>query len=775
MALYANYIPNPTFELGGSSWFTYNSGSAIRSSSNASSGSYSLKVSQNQSQNFFGGIQITVPITPGGLSYTASLNVTGATEIHGAAYSAGTKVGVWDLLPGDPVTSKVLLKTQTFSRTTSGRVAVRDCVPRATADRIVLTIETASIYFQAQTSTQESTGVVWWSTGSPNPNGSGGITNPSGTAISTSQANAYTAAGWTLTNASNFTYHNTIGIDTWIPSRTGTFKRTVVTPEVNGGESTIYIDAVQLEQGTVETSYVDGTTPGYVWSGTPHDSPTLNVVFLEAGGTATLSGPDVEIIRLKFMQSAGTSTLSGHALEMLAIGTVTASGGLTSTGTADLWLFGKAAASGSGSVIGSAILYAIVPLEAHGTAMGGAGGADVPKATIRLAWDMWSNGTPSTLSGDVDVTFPQPISADGILTMDGTAHAEIGFQLIASGMMELLGQAQIDDATPAGAFGDFAIYGALTTDTDPLMLGIGGSNAGTNSGANGAEWVRIHGEFIAPADQPASGGKYAWRRAAYAAVGFTFANVGANLWQELSCIQLEPSSADKSPGPRTYKTAKMVEPMVWADRINYAVGDWWTFFGSTNISVANGSASPIAHDPNPIRTLTWTTSGYTGFFGSNIISPPPDSYTVASFYVRGTLPTIESRILNNSGLGTIATSGVIEIDPVEWTRVIIYFKSAEVEQIFCIADPDRTLTYPHHIEIAGTQVERGTNVGEYMNFIVGTTDYFYRNNLTDPKKGIFLYNNIGERIPLLTAALEEHAPLSVLVGEPEFGLIPTLD
>jgi hypothetical protein len=360
------------------------------------------------------------------------------------------------------------------------------------------------------------------------------------------------------------------------------------------------------------------------------------------------------------------------------------------------------------------------------------------------------------------------------MVLSGTAQAQIGHQLIASGTMTLSGLADLGDATPAGAFADFVIYSTATTDSDPLMLGIGGSNAGTNSGANGAAWNRIHAEFMAPADQPSSTG-YAWRRAAYVGVGFTFANVPAGNWQELANIQLEASSADNSPGPRTYKTAKAIRPLVWADKINYARTDWWSFFGSTNLTNTTGGVSPITGDPNPIRVLTWQTSTYTGFFGSNIISPPPNAYSIASFYAKGTLPSIEARILDNATLATIGTSGGIPINNTTWTRIEIPFTSAPVEQIFCIVDPARDLTYPNTLQISGVQVERGTKASDFIYFQAGTSDWYYRNNGADTSQGVFYYKNIGERIPLLSAALKEHAPHSIRILDPEFGLVPTLD
>ncbi|GAA2322185.1 hypothetical protein GCM10010149_89160 [Nonomuraea roseoviolacea subsp. roseoviolacea] len=775
MALYANYVPNPTFELATTGW-TNDAGTGTRVGSNAANGTYSLKITMSGSQNSFGGVLAVVPVTPDAGPYTLSMNIGGATENHGATYSAGTRITVFDLLPGQAVGLRQQLKTQTFSRATVGRVALRNFTPRATADRIVILVETASTYYKDPETSTQSSGLVWTYTNLSSA--SSGIRSPSGRYVDNSEWDNYANTGYSLSGLQTFVYEDTFS-NLRYNARSGTFTKTTVTsPAVSGGTSTVYIDAVQLEQGTIETTYVDGATPGYVWAGAPHNSATLNMVPLQASGSASMSGPDIDMLILRYLQSGGGNGLTGTA-QLSAEGTVRATGtpmGLT--GTLSLWRRGPVSAAGASSMVGGSQVYAIVPIEAHGT-MGAAGGANQPKAQARIAWDLGgATGGAMSMSGSVDVTFPQPISASGDMTMDGTGRAQIGWQLISHGAMSMSGLAQLDDAVPKGAFADFVIYSTSATDSDPLKLGRGGSNAGTTSGANGAAWNRIHAEFYAPADQPVSGGGYAWRRAQYAAVGFKFAAVPAANYQELTCVQLEPSSADNSPGPRTYKTAKTIEPLVWADRINYSVGDAWVFFGSTGLTVTNGGASPITNDPNPIRNLTIASASASGFFGSNIVAPPPGTRCIASFYLKGdgNIPSIEAKILaNDTSLTTLGKSAPTPLPNGQWVRVEIPFISGQDEQFFCIAPPADVLAYPTTLQIAGFMVEQGVRVGDYMNFIAGTTDYFYRYNGSDKTKGVFLYRNIGERIPLLTAALAEHAPLSVRVAEPQFGLVPNLD
>ncbi|MEV4576013.1 hypothetical protein AB0K16_22475 [Nonomuraea jabiensis] len=773
MALYANYVPNPSFELNTTGWSSFNSGTPTRVGSNAFNGSYSMRIQRNGAQNSFGGASAIVNITPNAGPYTLSLYISGATEEHGASYNAGTRVTIRDLLPGQTISQGQQVAQQTFSRSTNGRVAIRNWTPRSTADRIAVIIETASTYYQAQQSSTQSSGLVW--TEISLYSGGGGITNPSGTHIDASTWNNYANTGYTLQGRVDFIYREQFPEQSY-NARQGTWTKTTVTsPEVNGGLSTVYVDAIQLEQGTIESTYVDGSVPGYVWSGTPHNSATLNVVQLEASGTFNMSGPDVDMLLLRFLQSGGVMGLTG-TIEMTKEGTLSASGSpMGMSGSAEIWHYGAMRSGGQMAMSGGAILYSILSLEAHGT-MGPGTGPATPNAVLLKTWPTGSDGTPMLMSGAVEITFPQPISASGDMLMSGTARADIGWGLVSAGEMFMSGLATLDDAIPQGAFRDFVIYSTTAGDTDPLKFGRGPSNAGANSGANGAAWNRIYGEFIAPADQPTANG-FVWRRAAYAAVGFTFGNVPASNYQELACVQLEPSSADNGPGPRSYVTAKTIRPLVWADKINFSRGDWWTFFGSTGLVVTElVGTSPIPNDPFPVHELKVTSASASGFFGDNILNALPDSRCVTSVYVKGdgNIPSIKMRILNGP-LAVLGESGPIFLPSGEWVRIEIPFVSDATDQIVCIDPPETVLSYPASIQVAGLMTELGTQASEYMHVVAGTQDYYYRNNGTNKLEGAFYYRNREERVPLLTEALEEHAPLSIRIGEPEFGLIPYLD
>ncbi|MDP9870456.1 MULTISPECIES: hypothetical protein [Streptosporangium] len=756
MAIYANYVTNPTFELGTALWEAENGASFSRVAANPASGTYSLRLSNFGSQNVYGGVRTTVPVEPGGLAYSLSLSIKGITESHGSGYNDGVRVTVYDLLPGAAMSARVQVATQTFARTTNGRVAVRNLVPRAGADRLVIAVTTASSYYQAG-STSTSYGSYQDYTDGPVSGGGWIVVSPS----------TYTSM-LSSPNWQGSTSHTTGS------QRFGSFRTvtTITNPPISGGTSSADIDAVKLEQGTTETGYVDGSSPGYVWSGAAHASATLAMVALSAAGAGAMTSPAVEMIRLKFLQGSGSGASTGSA-QLSAEGTVKASGTGKGTGRARLWSSGAFSASGVGGSLGSAYLYRIVPISASGE--GGPGtGLDAPRVIMFKAWPTFADGH-GVGGGSASLSPPQPISMSGAGVGGGSAQLGIGLQLVATGYGVSVGSADLTDGTPDGAFTDFAIWGAAPTENDPLQFGTGATNAGITSGANGQPWNRVHAEFIAPADQPAGSGKYVWRRAAYAAVGFRFNAVPAANFHEVACVQVEPSGTATSPGPRPYTTAQTLVPLVIADRANYAEGVLWTSGDATNLTVTEDGVSPVAGDVFPARKITYG-AGSTGFVGGSIVTPPPGADCVLSLYVHsdGSLPEIVLKVTLNGPPYT--TLGQLTVPMTAgWKRIEVPFRSVVAGVFLEFVSPPANLPRPATFWAAGVMVEQATKAGSYFHLVAGSKDYYYRGNGGDPTKGVFWYPNIEERTPALMAALEEHAPLGVRIGTPRFGDIPHLD
>ncbi|MFD9947236.1 hypothetical protein ACFWYW_24120 [Nonomuraea sp. NPDC059023] len=786
MPNYANYIPNPSLELGSTGWQTEGSGSLSRGGSNAVHGSYALKLTYTGygEAKAGGGVSTLVAIEPGAGPFTLSATLKGLTESNGASYNAGVTITVYDLLPGEAATARQQLKQQTFAYTTNGRVAIRNFTPRPAADRLVVAFTTNSSYYRSASYSNESR--TFWTeysfgqyTTSEFPYST---SSPSGTGVDSSTYSSYTSDSSWSNNGTTSGYRKgsgTGGINGsgqqyyyYYKWNQASQSRSVQTsPAVYGGTATFYVDAIQLERGTTETTYVDGSTPGYVWSGTPGNSPTLAMVALAGSGTASGNGSLPDMMRLTFMVAQGSSKNQGQ-LTADTHGVLGGRGLGRGNGTVRMWGIGAFRAIGTGGSLGSAYLYSIKKISASGTS-GPGSGANAPRLAIVKAWPTFGSGT-GTGTGSLALSFPQPIEMNGRALGNGTLAMGVGWQLTGDGYAAATGSLDLSDGTPQAAFSDFAIFGV--TEEDPLKLGVGATNAGTASGAFNAAWNRVYAEFVSPADQISVNGSVAWRRAAYAAVGFRFNAVPANNYHQLTCVQAE-AAAQTAPGPRSYSTAQTLRPLVVADRINYAIGDVWPFFGSQNITVTREGTSPYTDDPKPVAKVVYQ-PGYTGFMGGGMIAPPPGSPCVVSLHIKTDKPVI-LRLAVTRGQGWVeqGTSEHLSLTPeMGWTRIQAPFTASDLGQFWHINFPyDGAVPLPLTLTIAGIQVEEGSRATPYFHMKLGSRDYYLRYNGTDTNLGAFHYRDIDQRTARLVSALEEQTPMGIRVGKPEFGVIPHLD
>ena len=123
-------------------------------------------------------------------------------------------------------------------------------------------------------------------------------------------------------------------------------------------------------------------------------------------------------------------------------------------------------------------------------------------------------------------------------------------------------------ATVAGALTDFGIW--TSTDPDPAQTYGWYTNAGTLSSQTG--YTQIYGMLVPPLDYPVSGGSYAWRRAAYAAVGFKWASVPTATEQILTDVQLQYCHTDLTPNASTasaFQRPRQLQVIIKPDRLNY--------------------------------------------------------------------------------------------------------------------------------------------------------------------------------------------------------------
>jgi hypothetical protein len=200
--------------------------------------------------------------------------------------------------------------------------------------------------------------------------------------------------------------------------------------------------------------------------------------------------------------------------------------------------------------------------------------------------------------------FQYPISSSLSFYLSGYCNAiQQGetFQVTGTPVLEFFVDPQpgatATTATIAAAFTDFGIW--ELTDPDPAMTYAWWTNAGTLSSQTG--YQQIYGMMVPPLDYPVSGGNYAWRRAAYAAVGFKWASVPNNTEQILTDVQLEyaRTSVGSATTPSAYQRARQLQVVIKPSRLNYATNPafqvstaGWTQVGSTVTTSISNSVWP---------------------------------------------------------------------------------------------------------------------------------------------------------------------------------------
>ncbi|MEV4454372.1 hypothetical protein [Microbispora sp. NPDC049633] len=524
------------------------------------------------------------------------------------------------------------------------------------------------------------------------------------------------------------------------------------------------LDKIRIDT-RADAAYIGGDTTGYMWQGQANSSYTvLGVKAMQASATITVTGTASESVLINPLKASAAITLTGQVLKVDKLGVLQASASLPTTGSATLVVNGAMAASAQMTATGSAPLYAIVPISASATT------PTDGSASVTIAVQT-ATSAHIALDGSADLGMVEmvEISAWAHLPATGQAQLGIGLQMSARAALITDGSADLSDAVPKGAFGDFAVYGTAATDTDPLLLGRGDTNAGITTGATGQPWARVHATFHAPDEQAA------WPRAAYAAVGFTFTGMGAGTYQEIGNVQVELVTDVAESGPSEYIRPQLIRPIVVPDRLNYA--PWYAsamdpWFNDDGLITETPTAGPVA-TAHPASTYT-INAGAGGMIGGHVAPLEPGQQYTYSVYVRldGNMDDLQVKVIDNDTWETIASANALAFPSDEngWRRVVVRFTAHDDQFLSFNWAPGGD--YPKAFSVTGTLVERGYVVGDYFELQPGSRDYFYADMGTDPAGGVFWYPNIDEREHLLVDALEEYAPSDVTVGAPEFGIHP---
>lgn len=347
-----------------------------------------------------------------------------------------------------------------------------------------------------------------------------------------------------------------------------------------------------------------------------------------------------------------------------------------------------------------------------------------------------------------------------------------------AGQMRILGVITGSINKPSGAFKDFAHY--PYSGTDPAMAMLGVTSGALLSGASGS-YSRQYAAFTAPTDYPVSGGNYAWKRAAYASVGFKFANMSANKHQILDAVQLE-SMPIGATGPTPYQTARSLSVVVRPTRLNYA----------TNPNFESGITGAVALNS---ATLASDTFCWKGTAALKVTVPATGTGDGGyNFQVTGLVPgrryTLSARVavaqscgdvyawnsLSDATLTARTTYAKAVKDPAQprWRTVSVTFNASKSTAWLglSVSRPTMTPGQPSIFWADAILVEEGASARPYFDGSMGA-DYLWETGGTANLTRSYYYENRAERGYLLRTLLDENVPLGITAGTPRYAVLTT--
>lgn len=347
-----------------------------------------------------------------------------------------------------------------------------------------------------------------------------------------------------------------------------------------------------------------------------------------------------------------------------------------------------------------------------------------------------------------------------------------------AGQVTIQGLLKAGVKAPASAFKDFSHY--PVGGTDPAMAWIGATSGSLKSAVAGS-YSRPYALFTGPVDYPVSGGGYAWKRAAYTAVGFKFASMSANKHQILDAVQFEPLPLG-STGPRLYQNAREIQAIIKPTRLNY----------SSNPNFESGITGALAINSATVAADSFCWKGT----GSCKITAPATGTTDGgyNFQITGLIPgrryTMSARVAVAQYCGdvyawtgtaystmtqrtTFRTSAPDPNNP-QWRTVWVTFdaKVAGVWMGFSVSRSTMTAGQPSIFWTDGILVEEGSAVRDYFDGSMGA-DYLWETSGTANLTRSYYYENRVERSYLIRTLLDENTPLGITAAIPQYAVLPT--
>jgi hypothetical protein len=432
-------------------------------------------------------------------------------------------------------------------------------------------------------------------------------------------------------------------------------------------------------------------------------------------------------------------------------------------------------------------------------------------------------GTPELSTSYQQFQFP--ISGALNLYLTGTCNiiqAGEVFQIAAPPVLEFFVDPQVGAtatvASPAAAFTDFGIW--ELTDPDPAQTYAWWTNAGTNSSQTG--YQQIYGMVVPPLDYQVSGGNYLWRRAAYAAVGFKWANVPTNVEQILTDVQLEyaKTSVGSATTPSSYQRPRQLQVVIKPSRLNYV----------TNPAFQNGTAgwsqdgtnvtTAVSNTVWPNNIATYDNVEYSAFQSCLVtlnttadagiqLSVPqliPGQVYMASCYVMPNSPGITD-LLASCGGGSADIASLINsadgygVPPYgsgpygglnasntglatgNWTRISFPFVAATDTQTFIVAATTLTPTsFPQSFYVTAVLIESGDILMPYFDgnsgpdacweYSGGTTNPVANGGTTPGTSRSYYYNQLKFGQGVVNTTMQSNTPLGISYATPLYATPP---
>lgn len=346
----------------------------------------------------------------------------------------------------------------------------------------------------------------------------------------------------------------------------------------------------------------------------------------------------------------------------------------------------------------------------------------------------------------------------------------------------------ISGVDPPAALDDFASW-ETGTDSDPAMTYVSWNTAGLPSGHTA--YSRPWAIFYPPLDYPVSTGANLWNRAAFAAVGFEYASVGAGVAQNLTCVQLEQmplagtASVDATPAPTGYDPSRTLHTIVKPARLNFAQNPafqgagTWTGSGNGSLSYDPQVTYPLggAYDGQVLTTYTQSGlatvgNGYGGVTQQLAGLFTGDTY-IASIYVLPGTGILDFQLTAGNGVSAPVATGS-DLPAGQWLRLYVIFAApAPVATLTVTAITDPAAEFPVTFHCGPCLAEAGDTLGSYFDGSFSNPDYMWETGSAAGTGRSYYYEDFTIQQAVILDILSRHTPLGITWAPPLYATLPT--